>query len=109
MACGNPFELDHMGPIVRVRAAQERLGGNAITLYVGEATGLALTVFDATHALIATDVTWTTRNSQIASNVGSRVTAVAPGDTYVVGSTTDNGNTFRDSVRITVIARPTIP
>jgi hypothetical protein len=77
MACGNPFGLEHMGPIVRVRAAQEKLGASAITLHVGDWTGLTLTVYDATDSLITPDVTWTTRNSQIASNFGSAVTAVA--------------------------------
>ncbi|MDB4891887.1 MAG: hypothetical protein JWL61_3742 [Gemmatimonadetes bacterium] len=51
---------------------------------------------------VGTDGSWVTRDARIASNVGSTVTALAAGTTYIVATVANHGHTFLDSVRVTV-------
>ena len=105
LACGSPFQVWRLGPIVRVRAGEEVSGRNTVTLAVGETARLYFIAYDGTDSLNTPLVTWTSRNGQVASNVGSTVRGVSLGETYVVGEVPDNGRVFRDSVRFTVATK----
>lgn len=105
LACGGPFEVWHLGPIQRVRAAEEVSRANTVTLRVGGVARLYFMAYDATDSTNTPLVTWTSRSVLVANNLGSTVTAMAVGETYIVGEVPDDGRVFRDSVRVIVVTK----
>ncbi|MEP6998876.1 MAG: hypothetical protein ABI969_00250 [bacterium] len=102
-ACGQNLGGPEINrPVVKVDARDFNTGQQASSIKVGGTTSLMLVVYSPTDSLPDPDATWISRNASIASNAGSTVTGRAVGTTYVVGELTDAGNTYRDSVQVTV-------
>ena len=95
------IEPGSSGPFVRVRAFEAVHGAKLAQLQPGGNVRLGLFGYTATDSINA-DATWIVRDARIASNLGSTVSALAAGTTYVVGSVVNHGVLFSDSVSVFV-------
>lgn len=89
-------------PIVRVDARDSKTGQQASSLKVGETTRLLFMVYSPADFMDDPGVVWSTRNTAIASNLGSTITGRASGTTFIVDEIIDAGISYRDSVQVTV-------
>jgi hypothetical protein len=65
---------------------------------------MALWEYDGRDSAQSNRSEWSSRRASVASSSGTLFTATGVGQVYAVGQITDHGNTFTDSVLVTVVA-----
>ena len=93
---------DPFGPTVRIQVVDGN-GQTQMTLAVGQTATAVLLRIDAKGGdATTTNATWKMRDASVAKVDGTTVTGLTAGSTYIVGSVTENGTTFVDSMRVSV-------